>query len=32
MGDQVDESILHNFKVGTEQLAESALDAVRRLG
>lgn len=32
MGDQVDQSVLDTFKAGTEQLAESALDAMRRLG
>lgn len=31
MGDAVDQSVLDTFKVGTEQLAESALDAMRRL-
>jgi hypothetical protein len=32
MGDGVDDEVLDTFKTGTEQLAESALDAVRRLG
>ena len=31
MGDGLDPSVLDTFKTGTEQLAESALDAVRRL-
>jgi aminoglycoside phosphotransferase (APT) family kinase protein len=31
MGDQLDSSVLDTFKAGTEQLAVSALDAVRRL-
>lgn len=31
MGESVDQSILDNFKAGTEQLAESALESVRRL-
>jgi aminoglycoside phosphotransferase (APT) family kinase protein len=31
MGDGLDPSVLDTFKSGTEQLAESALDAVRRL-
>lgn len=32
MGEQVDPTVLDNFKTGTEQLAEAALDAMRRLG
>jgi aminoglycoside phosphotransferase (APT) family kinase protein len=32
MVDGVDDEVLDTFKTGTEQLAESALDAVRRLG
>lgn len=32
MGDQVDSEVLDTFKTGTEQLAESALSAARRLG
>jgi aminoglycoside phosphotransferase (APT) family kinase protein len=32
MGEQVDASVLDTFRTGTEQLAESALVAMRRLG
>jgi aminoglycoside phosphotransferase (APT) family kinase protein len=32
MGDDVDQSVLDTFRTGTEQLAESALEAMRRLG
>jgi aminoglycoside phosphotransferase (APT) family kinase protein len=32
MGDQLDQAALDGFKVGTENLAVAALDAVRRLG
>jgi aminoglycoside phosphotransferase (APT) family kinase protein len=31
MGEQVDASVLATFKLGTEQLAESALEAMRRM-
>ena len=31
MGDQVADDVLHTFKTGTDQLAASALEAVRRL-
>jgi aminoglycoside phosphotransferase (APT) family kinase protein len=31
MGDQVDATVLETFKAGTEQLADAALEAVRRL-
>jgi aminoglycoside phosphotransferase (APT) family kinase protein len=31
MGEQVDPTVLETFKAGTEQLAEAALEAVRRL-
>jgi hypothetical protein len=30
MGDDVDQSVLDTFKTGTEQLAEAALEAMRR--
>ncbi len=32
MGDQVDAEVIETFKVGTEQLAEAALDAIGRAG